>query len=276
MPTDTYAVMGNPVAHSKSPRIHALFARQTGQDMVYGAILVPQDGLAAAFEVFQAEGGKGLNITLPFKEEAWNLMDARTPRAEHARAVNTVSFREDGHRLGDNTDGVGLVRDLKNNLGLVLRGKRLLLMGAGGAARGVLGALLAEGPEILMLVNRTPAKATALTQGFGDLGPVSGCGYPDLAGRHFDLIINGTSASLSGEVPPLPDDVLVPGGACYDMMYGSTPTVFVGWGWNHGAALSADGLGMLVEQAAESFFLWRGVRPNTTPVLRALREADSA
>jgi shikimate dehydrogenase len=275
MPTDTYAVMGNPVAHSRSPRIHALFARQTGQDMVYRSILVPRDGLAAAVDAFQAEGGKGLNITLPFKEEAWKLVDEHTVRAEQARAVNTVSFRGDGRRVGDNTDGVGLVRDLKNNLGLVLRGKSLLIMGAGGAVRGVLGPLLAEGPEILMLVNRTPAKATALAQGFQALGPVSGCGYPELARRHFSLIINGTSASLSGEVPSLPDDVLAPGGACYDMMYANAPTVFVRWGWDHGAALSADGLGMLVEQAVESFFLWRGVRPETAPVLRALREAGS-
>jgi shikimate dehydrogenase len=272
MPPDIYAVLGNPIAHSKSPRIHALFARQTGQDMVYSAILVERNGLADALDAFQAGGGKGLNITLPFKKEAWELMDERSARAEQARAVNTVSFREDGRRLGDNTDGIGLVRDLRNNLGIVLRGKRLLVLGAGGAVRGVLGPLLEEEPFQITIANRTPWRAVDLAGEYGKIGPVTGCGYDALTDQRFDILVNGTSASLSGEVPPLPDGLIAPGGHCYDMMYDEHPTPFLRWSAARGASMAADGLGMLVEQAAESFFLWRGVRPDTAPVIRALRE----
>ncbi len=276
MPPDIYAVLGNPIAHSKSPHIHALFARQTGQDMVYSAILVERDGLADALDAFHAEGGKGLNITLPFKKEAWKLVDERSARAEQARAVNTVSFREDGRRLGDNTDGIGLVRDLRNNLGTVLRGKRLLVLGAGGAVRGVLGPLLEEEPFQITIANRTPWRAVDLAGEYGKLGPVMGCGYDALTDQRFDILVNGTSASLSGEVPPLPDTVIAPGGCCYDMMYGKDPTAFLRWAMARGASVAADGLGMLVEQAAESFFLWRGVRTDTAPVIRALRDGMGA
>jgi shikimate dehydrogenase len=272
MPPDIYAVLGNPIAHSKSPRIHALFARQTGQDMVYSAILVERNGLADALDAFQAGGGKGLNITLPFKKEAWELMDERSARAEQARAVNTVSFREDGRRLGDNTDGIGLVRDLRNNLGIVLRGKRLLVLGAGGAVRGVLGPLIEEEPFQITIANRTPWRAVDLAGEYGKIGPVTGCGYDALTDQRFDILVNGTSASLSGEVPPLPDGLIAPGGHCYDMMYDEHLTPFLRWSAARGASMAADGLGMLVEQAAESFFLWRGVRPDTAPVIRALRE----
>jgi shikimate dehydrogenase len=269
---EIYAVMGNPIAHSQSPRIHTAFAHQTGQHMVYTAILVAVDGFARALDEFQAGGGKGLSITLPFKSQAWASMDELTPRAERAGAVNAVLFGTDGRRLGDNTDGAGLLRDILHNHASRIDGERILLLGAGGAVRGVLGPLLERGPAQVVIVNRTREKAVALAAEFRSLGPVESCAYPDLRGRDFDLIINGTSASLTGQVPPLPERVLAPGGWCYDMMYGAAPTVFVEWGRAHGAARSVDGLGMLVEQAAESFFLWRGVRPDTAPVIHSLRE----
>lgn len=267
---DLYAVMGNPVAHSKSPRIHAAFASQTGQRMEYIAVLVEPGGLAHAVGNFRAEGGKGLNITVPFKHEAWKLVDDRTPRAERAGAVNTIHFRPDGV-LGDNTDGVGLVRDIVDNQGAALQGGQVLILGAGGAVRGVLEAVLARGPARLVIANRTPDRAQALAEEFSSLGRLEGCGYEELGGARFDLIINGTSASLQGTVPPVPPGILSPGGWCYDMAYGDRPTPFVRWGLEQGAARSLDGLGMLVEQAAESFHLWRGVRPQTAPVIGMLR-----
>ncbi|HXH03718.1 MAG TPA: shikimate dehydrogenase [Candidatus Competibacteraceae bacterium] len=270
---DQYAVMGNPIAHSESPRIHSLFAAQTGQRLAYRAILVDTapGAFAAAVRAFRDEGGKGLNVTLPFKQDAWVLAEVLSARAERAGAVNTLHFRDDGVIYGDNTDGAGLVRDLAVNHGLRLEGSRILLAGAGGAARGVLAPLLAEKPAGVIVANRSADKASELALRFSDLGPVSGGGYAELAGRRFDLIINATAAGLSDEVPPLPEDVLAAGGVCYDMVYGSSPTAFVRWGQAHGARLALDGLGMLVEQAAESFLLWRGVRPDTAPVLAALR-----
>ena len=269
--TDRYAVIGNPIAHSKSPRIHAAFARQTGQDMEYRAIAVAPGHFPAAVAEFRAAGGRGLNVTLPFKEEAWALAAERSPRAERAGAANTLGFREDGRVWADNTDGAGLVRDLTANLGLALGARRLLLLGAGGAARGVLAPLLAQGPDTLVVANRTPARAEALAADFRDLGPVSACAFTALAGRRFDLVVNATSASLQGEVPPLPDGLFAPGGWGYDMMYGDGPTPFVRWSLAQGAVDARDGLGMLVEQAAESFFLWRGVRPETRPVIAGMR-----
>ena len=270
-PPDTYAVMGNPVAHSKSPQIHAAFAQQTGQRMTYTAIQVDPGGFAQAVGNFFAAGGKGLNVTVPFKQEAWALADQRGPEAERAGAVNTLLQDAQGRLLGRNTDGIGLLRDIRQNHGGVIAGRRILLIGAGGAARGVLQPLLAEGPATLSIANRTPGRAVELARDFADLGAVHGGGFDDLSGRQFDLVINASATSLHGEVPPLPEDVLAPGGWCYDMMYGAEATPFVRWGEAHAAARALDGLGMLVEQAAESFFIWRGVRPQTAAVIDALR-----
>jgi shikimate dehydrogenase len=267
--TDRYAVVGNPVAHSKSPQIHAEFARQTGQDMVYERLLAPLDGFAQTVEAFRQAGGKGLNVTVPFKEEAFRYAPRKTDRAAAAGAVNTLKF-ENGDISGDNTDGAGLVHDLTVNLKQALGGKRILLMGAGGAARGVIGPLLAEQPAALVLANRTVGKAQQLAELFG--GKFEAVSYEELAGQRFDIVINATAASLKGELPPLPEDIFNPGALAYDMMYG-TETPFMAWARAHGAEKISDGLGMLVEQAAESFFLWRGVRPDTAAVIRLLRAA---
>ena len=268
--TDRYAVMGNPIAHSKSPRIHALFAAQTGQDLVYEALLAPAGGFAASADAFRAAGGRGLNVTVPFKQDAYVWAERLSTRAERAGAVNTLVLGPGGS-LGDNTDGAGLVRDLEANLGCAISGRRVLLLGAGGAARGVLAPLLAAGPAAVTIANRTPDKAAELALRFGDLGLCYGRSYDELAGERFDLLINATAAGLSGEVPPLPEGLLADAAWCYDMMYGDEPTAFVRWARAHGAAHAADGLGMLVEQAAEAFLIWRGVRPDTAPVLAALR-----
>lgn len=267
--SDRYAVIGNPIEHSKSPEIHAAFARQTGQDMVYERILGSLDDFEGDVRRFIAEGGRGMNVTVPFKERAFQLADERSDRADRAGAVNTLSF--DGDRVrGDNTDGAGLVRDLGCNHRFAFAGSRILLLGAGGASRGVLFPLLEEGPAELVIANRTAHKAVELAARADD-ARVSGCGLDELTGRQFDLIINGTAAGLGGQVPALPDDCLAAGGWTYDMMYGSEPTAFVRWGQAHGAARALDGLGMLVEQAAESFYLWRGVMPDTGPVIERLR-----
>lgn len=268
---DTYAVMGHPISHSKSPQIHTAFARESGQDMVYTAIHVQPGGFRTAVERFMREGGKGLNITLPFKQEAWELAAHRTACAERAQAVNTLWFGEGGEIHADNTDGVGLVRDLMENHGLDLTDRRILLLGAGGAAQGVISNLLAEEPERVVIANRTVSKAEALADAFQDAGEISGCGFEALAGERFDLLINATAASLEGVVPPLPEGCLADGGWCYDMMYSERPTAFVRWGLERQAAGSVDGLGMLVEQAAEAFYRWRGVRPSTASVIAELR-----
>lgn len=267
---DRYAVVGNPIGHSKSPRIHSLFAEQTGQLLHYEALLAPLEGFAATVERFRDQGGRGLNVTVPFKEEAWRWVDRRSARAHLAGAVNTIAFQAEGGAFGDNTDGVGLVTDLSHNLGLKLRGRRLLLLGAGGAARGVIGPLLAEGPSALVVANRTSARAETLVAAFASAGPIAASRFADLDGP-FDLVLNATSAGLQGEVPPLPDGVVGERSCCYDMLYGDQPTAFVRWARDRGVALATDGLGMLVEQAAESFLLWRGVRPATGPVIAALR-----
>jgi shikimate dehydrogenase len=269
--TDRYAVIGNPIEHSKSPLIHAAFARQTGQDMVYGRILGDSDGFASSVRSFFAGGGRGLNVTVPFKEQAWEIADERSPRAESAGAVNTLIPLAVGRLRGANTDGVGLVRDLAGNHGFELEGKRVLLLGAGGASRGVLRPLLETGPAELVVANRTASKALDLAAAGAALGNVSGCGLDALAGRRFDLIVNGTSAGLGGGVPAIPDDCLAPGGWIYDMLYADEPTPFQRWGAEHGADRALDGLGMLVEQAAESFYLWRGLRPQTDQVIAMLR-----
>jgi shikimate dehydrogenase len=267
---DRYGVFGNPIAHSKSPLIHRLFAEQTGQSLSYEALLAPLDDFTGFARGFFREG-RGGNVTVPFKEEAFRLADRLTERAERAGAVNTLKKLDDGRLLGDNTDGAGLVRDLTVNAGLALAGKRVLLLGAGGAVRGVLEPLLAERPRALVIANRTPAKAERLAQAFADLGPVKASAFEALH-EPFDVIVNGTSASLTGELPPLAATLIRPGHTvCYDMMYGKEPTAFNRWAAGLGAARTLDGLGMLAEQAAEAFLVWRGVRPDTTPVLAELR-----
>jgi shikimate dehydrogenase len=274
--TDRYAVIGNPIEHSKSPLIHSEFARQTGQDMEYGRLLGKLEDFLAEVRRFFASGGCGMNVTVPFKEEAWKISSERSPQAESAGAVNTLSLGRGGELRGDNTDGVGLLRDLTENNGFALVGKRVLLLGAGGAARGVLRLLVEGGPAELVVANRTAAKAESLVASGKDYGPLRGSGLDALAGGRFDLIINATSAGLAGEVPSLPDDCLAPHAWTYDMLYGDAPTAFCRWGAAHGADRALDGLGMLVEQAAESFFLWRGVRPNTGPVIALLRRGRKA
>ncbi|EGV31265.1 Shikimate dehydrogenase [Thiorhodococcus drewsii AZ1] len=269
---DRYAVIGNPIAHSKSPAIHAAFAEQTGQDIHYGRLLGALDDFATDVRRFFDEGGRGLNVTVPFKEQAWDLADERSPRAELAGAVNTLIRIGDSGIRGDNTDGVGLIRDLSINHGFDFKDTSVLLLGAGGASRGVLLPLLESGLGRLLIANRTAAKAHQLAELGAKLGPVEGCGLDQLAGERFDLIINATSAGLSNAVPPIPDDCLASGGWTYDMLYGDTPTAFCRWGAEHGAKRTPDGLGMLVEQAAESFFLWRGIRPETTNVIKGLRQ----
>ncbi|WP_455211168.1 shikimate dehydrogenase [Kaarinaea lacus] len=272
---DAYAVMGNPVAHSKSPKIHQLFAQQTQQRITYEAILVDVGGFEQAVGNFVATGGKGLNITVPFKQEAWKLVDKRSQRAQLAGAVNTIIVNEDRILTGDNTDGVGLVRDLIQNHRITVQAKTVLLVGAGGAARGVLEPLLQENPELVLIANRTPDRAHELAKQFSKSGNVKGCAFTALAqpSQAFDLIINATSASLHSEIPAIPASVISQQSFCYDMMYGAKPTAFMRWVTQQGAAQSVDGLGMLVEQAAESFYLWRGVRPHTTEVINALRQS---
>jgi shikimate dehydrogenase len=268
--TDRYCVFGNPIGHSKSPLIHRLFAEQTGQPLTYEAVLAPLDDFTGCARRF-FETGKGGNVTVPFKEQAYQLAGSLSARAQRAGAVNTLKRLDDGSLLGDNTDGAGLVRDLTRNAGLDLAGKRILLLGAGGAARGVIEPLLAEKPAALVVANRTVEKAEALAQLFAELGPVSASGF-DWLEEPVDLIINGTSASLAGDLPPISPSLIKPGHTvCYDMMYGKEMTAFNRWAAEHGAARTLDGLGMLVEQAAEAFLLWRGVLPDSTPVLAELR-----
>ena len=268
---DRYAVTGHPIGHSKSPFIHRWFSAETGQAIRYDAIVSPPEGFEAVVRRFQAEGGLGLNVTLPFKEEACVLADARTPRAELAGAANTLSFRPDGTVHGDNTDGVGLIRDLRDNHGVPLAGRRILMVGAGGAARGVLPAIVEERPHRLVVVNRSPGRAASLVARFAD-PRVEACGFADLGAEAFDIVINATSAGLSGErAPPVPISSFRPGGATYDMVYAAEPTSFLLWSRAAGASVAVDGAGMLVEQGAESFRLWRGVRPPTKRVIEALR-----
>ncbi len=273
--TDRYAVIGNPVAHSKSPQIHTEFARQTGHDIAYTKIHAPLDGFKAEVAKFRDAGGKGLNITVPFKLEAWNSVNQLDSLALDAEAVKTIAFRG-GEMVGFNTDGIGLVRDIKDNLQHSIKGQRILLMGAGGAAHGVLKPLLLEQPEHVVIVNRTLEKAQRLTAHFEAprglaTRHISARSYDDFGSEQFDLVINATSASLDGSMPALPDHIFAGDALAYDMVYGKT-TPFMQFAQAHGAR-ATDGLGMLVEQAAESFFIWRGVRPQTAPVIALLRAA---
>ncbi|MFM8333127.1 MAG: shikimate dehydrogenase [Candidatus Methylumidiphilus sp.] len=270
MTSDRYAVFGHPISHSQSPRIHTLFAEQTGQAMCYTAEDVPAERFPQALRQFAEAGGKGLSCTVPLKELAWRIAQTKSQRAERAKAVNTLKIGEDGQWFGDNTDGVGLLRDLTGNLRIPLQGRAILLLGAGGASRGILQPLLAEHPKRLVIANRTVARAEALAAEFADLAELAATGFDRLEGQSFDLILNATAASLSGDLPPLPPGVLNAGGACYDLAYGRQPTAFVRWGERLGAAISVDGIGMLVEQAAEAFFIWRGIYPQTQPVIAQL------
>lgn len=267
-PPDRYAVIGNPIAHSKSPDIHMRFAEQTQQHLTYDRLSAPLDGFAAAVRSFVQQGGKGLNVTVPFKLEAYALATDLTARARAAGAVNTLKF--DGARiLGDNTDGVGLVNDIVHNAGFAIAGKSVLLLGAGGAARGALLPLLKQGPARLVLANRTQAKAVELARAFADYGRIDVVDFSALD-ESFDIVINATAASLAADVPAISPRVCGARTLAYDMMYGREPTVFMDFAVAHGAK-ARDGLGMLVEQAAESFYLWRGVRPATAAVFAELR-----
>lgn len=268
---DQYGVFGHPVGHSLSPFIHGVFARDTAQQMTYRAYDVAPEEFGERVQRFFAEGGRGLNITMPHKIAAVEVVHELTARAAHAAAVNTLAWQDDGI-LGDNTDGVGLVHDLCDNLGLIITQRRLLILGAGGATRGVLAPLLGLEPAIVMIANRTPERAEALAAAFADLGVTQGVGFAYVGDTPFDLIINATSASLSGDMPPIPPGAIGPQTVCYDLAYGRSAMAFVRWAQQSGCAVAVQGLGMLVEQAAESFRLWRGVRPQTAEVLAALKE----
>ena len=269
--TALYCVFGNPVAHSRSPDIHHAFAAQRDEDLRYEKREAPMQDFAGAVKAFRNEGGLGANVTVPFKEQAFDLCDAVTERAGLAGAVNTLWW--DGEQLhGDNTDGAGMVKDIRDNLGWDIQAKRVLVLGAGGAVRGVMGPLLAEAPTLVRIANRTEEKAAILARGFmdGKNPPVLGSGLDTLTGQ-FDLVINAISAGLQGDMPALPEGLLADDAVAYDMVYGSEPTPFMVWAQQQGAAATADGLGMLVEQAAEAFEIWRGWRPDSAPVIAGLR-----
>jgi len=269
---DIYGVVGHPVSHSWSPFIHGMFATSTAQHLVYRRFdITPDDFRHDILQLF-AGGVRGLNVTLPHKQAAAELVNELTPRAARAQAVNTIAYFEDTTLLGDNTDGVGLTNDLERNLKLTLEGKRVLILGAGGAVRGVLGPLLEREVREVVIANRTPSKASSLAAEFADLGSISGCAFAELDAGPYDLILNATSASLHGDLPPLPEGLVGDSTVCYDMAYGRGHTPFTAWATAQHAARACKGWGMLVEQAAEAFLLWRGIRPHTQPVLDALAE----
>lgn len=268
---DRYSVFGNPVKHSRSPWIHARFAQQTGQQMVYTAEEIGLHDFDVQVKSFFASGGKGLNVTVPFKENACALAEVRSAAAQQAGAVNTLYLNDKGQLLGDNTDGTGMLRDILSNHGGKIAGKQVLIVGAGGAVRGVLPGLLAEKPASISIVNRTLSRAQTLVDLFSSTGNMLALEFNQLHEISFDLIINGTSAGLAGELPPLPGSIVHPSTWCYDMIYGQGDTLFQSWAKDHGALKALNGVGMLVEQAAESFYLWRGVMPETASVIAALR-----
>ena len=268
---DRYAVVGNPVAHSLSPRIHGRFAQQTGQALSYEAIELPPNSFTNGIRDLQQQGFNGVNVTVPFKREAWELCNHKSEAAQDAGAVNTLTFLPGGDIDGNNTDGTGLVRDLVDNLEITIDNRRILVLGAGGAVRGVLGPILAKSPSQLTIANRTLEKATELVRNFGEPGNLEAVAYDTLGTEKYDLIINGTAAGLSNEIPPLPETVIGETTTCYDMMYNiNAATAFVDWALSHGATKAFDGIGMLVEQAAEAFALWRTVRPDTAEVIRSM------
>lgn len=268
---DHYAVFGLPIKHSKSPVIHTQFAKQTGQNLVYTAQEVSAEDFPTAVDGFFAKGGKGLNCTVPLKELAWQYADSRSERAECSKAVNTLILQEDGSILGENTDGIGLVTDLISNQEISLKGSSILILGAGGASRGIIGPILNQLPANVVIANRTVIKAINLAEEFAEIGSIAACDFDALVGQKFALVLNATSASLTNQLPPLPKSLLAENGVCYDLAYSNEPTAFVRWGQANHAEKSLDGLGMLVEQAAEAFCLWRGVRPDTQPVIDSLR-----
>lgn len=268
---DRYVVVGNPIAHSKSPRIHRLFALQTAQDIQYDRLLAPLDGFGETLAQFFSNGGCGANVTVPFKQEASSFVHKRSARAHLAGAVNTIARLSSGDLEGDNTDGAGLLRDLQNNHGIALKGARIALIGAGGAARGVAGPLLEAGAAHVVVANRNPARARQLVDAFAGIGSIRSCGLEDLPVA-VDVVINATASSLTGAPLRLPSHCVGPHTICYDMMYASEPTPFMNWGREQGAARQFDGLGMLVEQAAEAFRIWRHKTPETAAVIAQLRE----
>ncbi|MCB1665349.1 MAG: shikimate dehydrogenase [Pseudomonadales bacterium] len=268
---DRYAVFGNPIGHSRSPWIHAQFARQTGQSLVYEAQLVELNGFEQAVQQFFDQGGSGLNITVPFKERAWTMAQRRLGSAQGTGAVNTLFRDAEGQLCGANTDGIGLLRDLTCNHGLDLAGKRILVLGAGGAVKGVMPDLLAQNPGRVCIANRTVARAQAIVETYPETAGFSASSYEDIPPEHFDLIINGSSSGLQGAMPAMPKGLVSADTHCYDMVYGSSETVFQAWAREQGAKMALDGLGMLVEQAAEAFFIWRQVRPQTDSVIADLR-----
>lgn len=270
---DCYAVIGNPISHSKSPFIHTEFAEQTSQLLTYTAELVEIGQVKSFVESFIKNNGKGLNVTVPFKLDAFELATELSERAQRAGAVNTLTL-EDNKIFGDTTDGTGLLNDLINNHHQIIKNKHILVVGAGGAVRGVLEPLLLESPASLVIANRTVSKAQQLADDFSSFGNISACSFNELNAKQFDLIINGTSASLSGDLPPLPNNIFSNNACAYDMMYAKEPTVFMQWSKQQGAETILDGLGMLVEQAAESFYIWRGVRPETKDIIKSLKETS--
>jgi shikimate dehydrogenase len=274
--TDRYGVIGHPIAHSKSPVIHRLFAEKTGQDLSYEAIDIPPEELASRVRQLFADGYRGLNVTVPHKTAVLKLASRLTSRAELAGAVNTLIMYPDGAVGGDNTDGAGLVTDLRQNLRTRLAGTRILILGAGGATRGIIPALFDTNPREIMIANRTLDRAQVLASDFRMLGRILVCQFPELGGQRFDLVINATSAGLKGEIPPFPASIVGPETLCYDLSYSMQDTPFVSWAKEHGAGRVAQGWGMLVEQAAESFYAWRGVRPDTRPVIARLPGAPGA
>jgi shikimate dehydrogenase len=270
---DKYAVIGNPIAHSKSPIIHAAFAASTGQDMSYERLLAPRDGFRAAVEQFAAEGGKGLNVTIPFKLEAFDIAAAATERARLAGAVNTLKRVGDAWHA-DNTDCVGLVRDLAANLGVDVRGRAIAILGAGGAVRGIVKPLLDAGATSITVSNRTMSKAAEIAATFSRYGRVEAVAPDAFGARRHEIVVNATSLGMGGAVVaefPFAGSIFAPGAFAYDLIYSDTETPFMRWARAHGAARASDGMGMLIEQAAESFALWRGVHPDTKPVFALLR-----
>jgi shikimate dehydrogenase len=269
---DRYAVFGNPIAHSKSPILHKAFAAETQQQLIYDSQCVGVDQFTDVANAFFANGGLGLNITVPFKMDAFNYAKTLTPRAKRAGAVNTLFLDHNKNIIGDNTDGVGLVNDMTHNLMWSLKDKTILIVGAGGAVRGVLEPFIEQEPKSITIVNRTLEKAVSLSQEFNDVFPIDTCSFSDLENKSFDIIINGTSASLTGDLPPLPNNIILSDAYCYDMMYSKELTPFLKWAKQHGCKKLSDGLGMLVCQGAESFFIWRKVKPYTVDVIKHVRK----
>jgi len=272
--TDRYVVIGHPISHSKSPQIHKMFAAQTSQDLTYEAQDIAPESLDNDVRTFFSDGGRGMNITLPHKEQIPALVDAQSERAALAGAINTIAVQEDGGLFGDNTDGEGLVTDMVNNLNADLEDARILILGAGGATRGIIPDLLATNPQLLTIANRTVSKAKALEKHFAHLGNIFGAGYDELGKQPYDIVIHATSAGLAGDLPPLPDGIIGAFTFCYDLSYADQDTPFVAWVKELGCTEAHDGLGMLVEQAAAAFNLWRGVRPETAPVIEAIRNGQ--